>query len=170
MEALEALLKNEKKVLTQRPTDNFEELLPYRKHDDYLAVIVSRGRMMLLEGTNLLPIIDREKKIYQKSVERLEQNVKAVEMEYGAAVTPEDIETYLFQLAGRVLDYAKEKLGGIVMETLNVPEVLRERFPSKAPSGEEYLNTLVEAIGNPFRYTLLTLGHVQRFYNRAMKS
>jgi len=185
MVPLEALLKEEQEVLANAPNDPIFQAhkmyrdLPHLYHKPFIDLILSRGLTIRARDSHPPDLISRiGNEALQFGIgllhdfdynaaedyQEIMQRVKELDRKYGVTITEEDVEKYLVDLSGRILDYATQKLGG-----LELAKPLRELFEFT-----EFIRFTQHGDWNEEKFpwhpiALAYLSNVKTFYEHANK-
>ncbi len=142
MKALEALLQHEQKILARPPHDDIDdhmrpayEACPYLHLDfciDYIIKASARENpdvellMSSLKEESLISINRVLDFRVEQSKNKSRETLGEIEREYGVTITDDDFNKYLIGLSERIIIFAREKLPGILAETVHPFEKLLE--------------------------------------------
>ena len=179
MEPLEALLKEEEhslaspSILYDPKTAAACDILPYLKHVPYVAAIVSRGVSLDVE-----PFVAGEDKLEKVVVmsrrffaeffaefakHDLAKAVRGVEAEYGIDIPTTLLDLYLWQLAGRILNFVETRLPGFVVKTPTLEEDYM-LMTKRGASDIDISRHILEAAPNSRMYVRSIIDNARRFY------
>ena len=109
-----------------------------------------------------------ERKILTKRERKLSEAVKEIERKYGISITPEDIEHYLVGFAGRILDYTKQKLPGIFLDSPDGVTLVRWVAPAGI-NGIDDLQKIAEMNLRPDIHIRNAIEYISYFYTHSIR-
>jgi len=177
MNGLETLLKEEESVigaelegqrLAQKsglpamgnPDIEALYLLPHMKHQPYFNMLISRASQLSVKKAVALGFDPEFQWFLQRSDYRdLHTVTERIRQKYGVYISEDEIGQYLVSFAGRILEYAKAHLQGVLANEPTISGIVQKHTPDEA---ERLLQQ------NPKACVAIYVQYIQRFYDSAM--
>ncbi|MBI3036591.1 hypothetical protein HYY73_02445 [Candidatus Woesearchaeota archaeon] len=176
MEPLDILVEEEKKALETTPRSTAEEMLPYLNHTPFVKWLDDNGRLIRYQSEPqpaLLAAIEGEesglaqawRKICQQRDMEVSQAIERIQRQYDVVIPEDVLKSYMLQLAGRILDYAKKHLSGLQMETPTHADIALELARPEVTISE-IVKRAKEAVTNPDIVVRETVANVSLYHHQ----